>query len=105
MYTTTQLLDLIKNKHNLPSDYAVAKHLGISHAAVSRHRHMVFGFDARMAKKIAQSLKMDFAFVLLCGIAASAKSTDVKSALIRLSVFAEMNAKQLELGRRASVRK
>ena len=100
MYTTEQLLDLVKNKHNLPSDYAVAKHLGVSHAAISRHRHAVFGFDSRMAKKIADSLVLDFAFVLLCGIAASAKSTDAKGALIRLCVFAEMNARQLKLGRR-----
>lgn len=98
MLSPVQFFDLIKAKHDLPSDYALSKYLGVTHSSISKHRHNKFGFDGKLAIKMADALGYDPAFVLLCGIVASAKRTDEKSALTRLLIFAELNGKQLAYG-------
>jgi hypothetical protein len=98
MFSTVQFFDLVKAKKNLHSDYALAQYLKISPGLVSKHRKRSFGFDSELGLKIANALTMDPAFVILCGIVESAKCTEEKSALTRLLVFAELNARQLAYG-------
>lgn len=38
MKTTVEFLDAVKARRDLPSDYAAAKVLGVTRAAVSRYR-------------------------------------------------------------------
>lgn len=98
MLSTVQYFDLIRAKHNIHSDYALAQYLDISPGLISKHRKKSFGFGSDLGLKISESLKMDPAYVILCGIAESAKCTEEKAALTRLAFFAEMNATQLAYG-------
>ncbi len=36
MYKTTELLDMLKARYNLPSDYAIAKKIGLTRGAISK---------------------------------------------------------------------
>lgn len=98
MLQTAQYFDLIIQKYDLPSDYALAKYLGISAGLISKHRSKQFGFGADLGLKIADALNIDPAILLLNGIYASAKRTAEKNALMRLYVLAESNPSQLSQG-------
>ncbi|WP_186078716.1 hypothetical protein [Burkholderia gladioli] len=54
MKTTAQWLDAIKEHQSLPSDYAVAKVLGVTRAAVSRYRNGLSVFDEKTAIRAAE---------------------------------------------------
>ncbi|WP_175784544.1 helix-turn-helix domain-containing protein [Burkholderia ambifaria] len=56
MKTTAQWLDAIKDHLSLPSDYAVAKYLGVTRAAVSRYRNGLSVFDEKTAIRVAELL-------------------------------------------------
>ncbi|WP_406869773.1 helix-turn-helix domain-containing protein [Paraburkholderia fungorum] len=59
MKTTVQYLDAVRERLNLPSDYAVSKVLGITTAAVSKYRNGHGGFDDLTAAKVAEILGVD----------------------------------------------
>jgi hypothetical protein len=59
MKTTIQYLDAVRAKLNLPSDYAAAKVLGITAAAVSRYRNKIGYFDDLTSWKVAQILEIE----------------------------------------------
>ena len=59
MKTTVQYLDAVRIRLNLPSDYAVAKTLGITTAAVSKYRNGHGGFDDLTAAKVAEILDVE----------------------------------------------
>ncbi|SFV12864.1 helix-turn-helix domain-containing protein [Pseudoduganella namucuonensis] len=59
MRTTGEYLDLIKVKLRLPSDYAVAKVLGITHVSVSNLRNGKSSMGIETAMKVAEILGVD----------------------------------------------
>ena len=64
MNITPQLIDQLKEKHGLRSDYAVAKMLGISTQRLSNYRTGRNRFDDLMAYKVAELLELDPAEVI-----------------------------------------
>jgi predicted transcriptional regulator len=61
MNTTLQVLDLIKSTHNVTSDYAVSKLLGVTRATISRYRNSGGQFDDKVADRAAKLIKTDSA--------------------------------------------
>ncbi|AOJ83804.1 hypothetical protein WS86_24565 [Burkholderia savannae] len=59
MKTTVEYLDAIKSRLNLPSDYAIAKALGLTRAAVSKQRLGHSVFDDTTALRVAEILDVD----------------------------------------------
>lgn len=59
MKTTVEYLDAIKVRLDLPSDYAVAKALGLTRAAVSKQRLGHSVFDDTTALRVAEILGVD----------------------------------------------
>lgn len=59
MKTTVEYLDAVKAKLDLPSDYAAAKALGVTRAAVSRYRNGLGTFDDLTAARVAQILGVE----------------------------------------------
>lgn len=74
MKKTTELLDDIKSKHGLSSDYALAKFAGISKQAISNYRARKSFLDDEMAEKVARLLELSPAYVIACAHAERAKS-------------------------------
>lgn len=63
---TVDFLDAVKARHNLPSDYAAAKFLGLTQAQVSRYRTRQDTFGDAMAVKVAGLLELPADYVLAC---------------------------------------
>ena len=59
MYKTTELLDMLKAMYNLPSDYAIAKKIGLTRASVSSLRLNKSFFSDSNAINIAELLELD----------------------------------------------
>ncbi|HDR9314036.1 TPA: hypothetical protein QDB16_000475 [Burkholderia vietnamiensis] len=59
MKCTIEYLDAVKAKLDLPSDYAAAKHLHVTRAAVSRYRNGDGTFDDTTAVRAAEILGID----------------------------------------------
>lgn len=59
MKTTVHYLDEVRKRLDLPSDYAAAKALGVTTAAVSRYRNGIGGFDDITAARVAEILDID----------------------------------------------
>lgn len=77
MQTTNQLLDELKARYGLPSDYALGKFLG--HKGQSRISHYRSGrsqFDDEEAAKVAGLLDKSPAYVIACAHAERTKSAD-----------------------------
>ena len=59
MKTTVEYLDAVKARRDLPSDYAAAKLLGVTRAAVSRYRLGQGYFEDIVALRVAEILEID----------------------------------------------
>lgn len=59
MFETTQLLDMLKTAYNLPSDYAVAKKIGLTRNAISNYRAKRNFLNDSNALNIAELLELD----------------------------------------------
>lgn len=59
MFKTTELLDMLKATYNLPSDYAVAKKIGLTRSNISSLRHEKSFFNDSNAINIAELLDLD----------------------------------------------
>ncbi|WP_416308549.1 XRE family transcriptional regulator [Neptunicella sp. SCSIO 80796] len=59
MLKTTDLLDKLKAAYNLPSDYAIAKKLGVKPSCVSRYRNHGGTFDDSIALEVAELLELN----------------------------------------------
>lgn len=59
MYTSVELLDMVKARHRLPSDYAAAKLIGCTQQCVSRIRNNLSFFGADNALVLATLLDFD----------------------------------------------
>jgi predicted transcriptional regulator len=76
---TQEYLTAIRQKHNLASDYAVAKFLQISKQAVSRYGKGDCGFDDDIACKVADALAINPGIVVLDMHRERAKNTRAKA--------------------------
>lgn len=63
---TIDFLDAIKRRHEIQSDYALAKLLNVRQTRISHYRRGVSCFDADMALKVAEMLEMPSGYVLAC---------------------------------------
>jgi plasmid maintenance system antidote protein VapI len=66
MRTTLEFLDAIKARHSVPSDYALAKFLGVSRQAVGHYRNTRDYLGPDVAVRVAKLLDLDPAYVLIC---------------------------------------
>jgi hypothetical protein len=87
METTNELLDQVKARHGLKSDYALAKHLGMSSERISKYRTRGGALAEDNALKVAQLLELNEGYVLACMEAERAHSEAAKRAWARLADF------------------
>lgn len=66
MHNTADFLDLLREKFQLPSDYAVSKLLGVSRQAISHYRHGNDSFSDEAAMKVAEFLNLEPGYVVAC---------------------------------------
>jgi len=59
MYKTTELLDMLKAAYNLPSDYAIAKKIGLTRGAISKLRLEKGFLSDKNAYNIAELLELE----------------------------------------------
>lgn len=85
MHTTQRLLDELKRVYKLPSDYALAKHWGVSTQRVSKYRNGADTLGAEIAIRTARELGLDPGYVLACMQAERAKRTDERQAWERVA--------------------
>lgn len=85
MLTTIDFLEAIKTRHNVTSDYALAKYLGLTRSAISKYRNTKTAFDETMALRVAEALEIDPAYVLACVSFERANCTEAKEAWQRLA--------------------
>lgn len=66
MYNSIELIDMVKGRYRLPSDYAAAKKIGVTTSSISKIRigRGEFGVDA--AVKIAELLDLEPLKVIGC---------------------------------------
>ncbi|ASA54434.1 helix-turn-helix domain-containing protein [Vibrio gazogenes] len=83
MITTIELLDMLKEEADLPSDYAVAKFLNVTHQAVSRWRNGKV-MSEEIAIKVARVLNIDEDVVILSNLAEKQTNDKAKQALLKL---------------------
>ena len=74
MQTTNAFLDAVKAKTGVPSDYAIAKILGVTQQTVSRYRVKKDFLGDSTAIRVAGILEIDAAIVIACAHAERAKS-------------------------------
>jgi predicted transcriptional regulator len=66
MKTTLEFISDLKTKTGLDSDYAIAKHLGITKTALSQYRLGKSFLGDQTAMKVAEMLEIDPAYVVAC---------------------------------------
>jgi transcriptional regulator with XRE-family HTH domain len=85
MHTPAELLDAIRERHNLPSDYAVAKTMGVPRQLVSRWRQGHGGMSDDHAARVAELLGLDPGHVLARLYAERATSDHARSLWLDLA--------------------
>lgn len=75
-----QWIDRVKVAKGWESDYRVAKELGITQSAVSKHRKRESTLDEDTALKIAQALQLDPVLILADQAMERAKDAEARSA-------------------------
>ncbi|KDP85624.1 hypothetical protein CF70_013080 [Cupriavidus sp. SK-3] len=85
MKTTVEFLDAVSRKMGGVSDYAIAKQLGVTRAAVSRYRNGLSGFDDETAIRVARILDIDPACVLLAAHAERTKTPEARNVFAALA--------------------
>lgn len=76
--TTCELLDAVKARYKLPSDYALAHFMGIARSGISSYRSGKTKLDDSIAIKVAKVLELDPGHVLACIHAERARRDDVR---------------------------
>lgn len=76
----TELLDAAKAAHSIPSDYALAKAIGVTTSAISNVRTGRNGIDDATAIKIAELAGLDAGYVIACAHSERAKSDPERAA-------------------------
>ena len=90
MLTTNDLLDRVKSRHGIPSDYQLAHFLKVTPASISKHRTKPHGMDDQLALRVAEAAGMAVEYVLVCAAVERAKRTQEKAAWLRLAAWVEM---------------
>lgn len=85
MDTTIELLDKVKSRYHLPSDYALAAKLGVTRAGISGYRHGRSKLGDEAAIKVAELLEIDPGYVLACMEAERAQSAAGRTAWGKLA--------------------
>lgn len=85
MKTVNQLLDAIKEKHRLPSDYKLAMYLGVVPGSVKNWRHGRSLPESKVVERIAQELGLDADVLLLEVESQRAASDFAKAAWLRIA--------------------
>ena len=86
MKTPNQWLNQVMSRHSLPSDYALAAHLGITRSAVSRYRNDPGAtFDDAVCARIAASLDLDPAHLMACMATMRAKDPALRATWERIA--------------------
>jgi len=80
METTLQFLEAVKARHGLPSDYALAKKLGLSPQAISMQKKRSGTMDDSTALRVAELLEIDAGIVLAAVHRERAKTESEKAA-------------------------
>lgn len=84
MQTTADLLDKAKAKNHIPSDYALAKKLGVARQRISQIRSgRQVGLRDKTALKIAHLLDVEPGYVMASIAAEHAADPEAKDAWIR----------------------
>lgn len=83
--TTPQLLDALKRKLGVPTDYKLAQRLGVSHTRMSNWRRGRNGFDEATVLRVAELLGMKPGFLLASAAAERASDGPVKNAWIEVA--------------------
>lgn len=97
MQTVDQLLDAVKTRHKIGSDYKLAQFLGMTDSAIRNYRHKRSLPDEVACVKIAQALDLD-GDVLAAQIQAQrARDTDTKAFWQRLAARLETGASHVGL--------
>lgn len=81
-----QWIDRVKEAKGFPSDYAAAKHLGITRNAISNYRSGARNtLDEETALKVAQALGVDPAGIIIDQVAERSKDAGLSTALHRVA--------------------
>lgn len=78
-------IDRVKTTHGWESDYRVAKELGFKPNTISTYRKSGAPMDESIALKVAESLGVPAAAVVLDQVAERSKSEEVRTALKKFS--------------------
>ncbi|WP_186082820.1 DUF3693 domain-containing protein [Burkholderia gladioli] len=78
MKTTVEYLDEVKARHDLPSDYAASKALGVTPSAISKYRLGRAYFDDLTALRVAELLDINPLEVIAAANADRARDTDTR---------------------------
>lgn len=89
METTNQLLDAIKARYGLPSDYALAAKLNLTRSMVSAYRQGKRNLGDEPALKVAELLDLDSGYVLACMEAERSHSPAAAAAWSKLADLAK----------------
>lgn len=95
MLTTNELLDKVKYKKEIQSDYALARYLKVTPSSISLHRCRPHGADYFLALRIAEALDLHPEYVLVCTLIERAKCSEEKAAYQRLGAWLEMSYKSI----------
>ena len=87
METTRQLYERAKEAAGVPSDYAMAKVLGVTRAAASQYKHGTSTFDDERAAIVADLLKVEPGYVAACAHAERSKSAPTKAIWARVAAL------------------
>ncbi|MDR5797469.1 MULTISPECIES: hypothetical protein [unclassified Caballeronia] len=79
MKTTVEYLDAVKERLGLPSDYAAAKALKVTRAAVSKYRLGNATFDDTTALRVAEILNIQAIEVIAAANVERARDTETRS--------------------------
>lgn len=82
---TNELLDMVKARYSLPSDYALAAKLGLTRSGISGYRNGRSKLGEDAALKVAHLLELDEGYVLACMEAERSQSEAARSAWERLA--------------------
>jgi transcriptional regulator with XRE-family HTH domain len=85
MKTISELLDLIKEKHGLKSDYKLALYMGIGGGNIANYRHGRSLPDENACEKIAAALGMDPDVLIAEMNATRAKSPEIRATWARIA--------------------
>lgn len=90
MLKTVEIFDLLKHKQNLPSDYALAKVLGVNPSLISHHRKREMGLTPEIAIKCADLLRLDRGLLLVWAAIGRANCTEERAELLKISAMLEL---------------